>query len=44
MLEALKKECYNWRDCEQRRGYIPWVEKVERKRAGRFGIVVGKIS
>jgi hypothetical protein len=44
MLEALIKEWYNLRDCLQRRGYIPWVGKVERKRVGGVGIVVGKIS
>jgi len=44
VLEALIKEWYSPRDLLQRRGYIPWVGQVERKRVGGVAIVVGKIS
>jgi hypothetical protein len=44
VLESLIKEWYNPRDYLQRRGYIPWVGQVERKRDGGVGIVVGKTS
>jgi hypothetical protein len=42
MLEALIKEWYISRYFLYIRGYIPWVRKVERKRARGVGITVEK--